>query len=92
MSDHLEKFTSAFLLKFFKKKNLPYEQWEINVDGETYIVDNSLVIELILKANPSEQEMIAETLIELESQGHDLNVFLKYLAFESNIVTLDILQ
>ena len=27
--DHLSKFTSAYLQKFFQKKNLPVEEWEI---------------------------------------------------------------
>ena len=85
MSEHLTKFTSAYLHKFFKDKNLPYEQWEINIDGVKHIVDNRLVIELILKAKPAEQKMIAETLLELESNDCDVNVFLKHLAFESSI-------
>jgi len=78
----LRKLTSAYLIKFFKSKNLPREEWEVITDGVSRKVDNYTVINSILLAKPEEQRMLADTLYELESSNHDINVFLKHLAFE----------
>ncbi len=78
-----KKLTSKYLFKFFEKKNLPYEQWEIRINGSTHFIDNKQVIEMILAARPEQQELIVESLNELDAKGKDINLFLKNLAMES---------
>ncbi|MCW8935359.1 MAG: hypothetical protein OQK98_11600 [Gammaproteobacteria bacterium] len=80
----LSKLTTAYLSKFFRTKNLPLEEWEIITDGVSHKIDNHSVIKLILSADPKEQRMLADTLYELDSSNHDINGFLKHLAFETN--------
>ena len=88
MSDsYLHKFTSAYIDKFFKDRELPHESWEIRVDGKLHVVDNTFIIESILRAPAAEQKMIAEALHSLDADGHDINVFLKHLAFESSLLS-----
>ena len=82
----LSKLTKAYLSKFFKNKNLPHEEWNITIDGVTHVIDNNRVINLILNARPEEQRQLADTLQELDASNMDINIFLKHLAFESNII------
>ena len=82
--DHLSKFTSAYLQKFFKKKNLPVEEWEIYIDGQLHVIKNTQIIEQILSASPHEQSALAEALRELDSSNHNINLFLKHLALSSH--------
>ena len=82
-SGNFKKLTSKYLFKFFEKKNLPYEQWEINVNGYKHYIDNQQVINMILSARPEDQELIVESLRELDAKGKDINLFLKNLAVES---------
>lgn len=79
--------TSAYLTLFFKNKKIPYEKWDIIVDGVNHVIDNQYVIDSILQAEPDEQRLIAETLYELNSSDIEINVFLKHLAFESNCLS-----
>ena len=80
---NFKKLTSKYLFKFFEKKNLPYEQWEVKVNGSIRYIDNQQVIDMILSARPEEQELIVESLRELDSKGKDINLFLRNLAMES---------
>ena len=82
--EHLSKFTSAYLRKFFKQKNLPVEQWEIYVDGQLLTIENTQIIEQILSASPHEQIALAEALRELDDSNQDINIFLKHLALTSH--------
>jgi len=77
-----KKLTKAYLNKFFKDKNLPYETWDFVIDGVSYNVSNHYVIDSILKAPPEQQKMIAEALYELEEKNQDINSFLKNLAMQ----------
>jgi len=82
----MSKLTRAYLCKYFDRKNIPYDEWEIIVDGVTHVVDNGSVINLILDAQPEEQKVFADALQELELSNIEVNTFLKHLAFESNIL------
>ncbi|HEY9051113.1 MAG TPA: hypothetical protein VIQ03_06185 [Gammaproteobacteria bacterium] len=82
-SGNFKKLTSKYLFKFFEKKNLPYEQWEININGSKHYIDNQQVIDMILSAQPEDQELIVESLRELDAKGKDINLFLRNLAMES---------
>ena len=84
-SNHFQKLTLVYLEKFFKKKNLPHKEWKFINNGSIYTVDNQYVIHSILSASPAEQELIAESLRELDDHGGDVNTFLKQLAKQSNI-------
>lgn len=80
----LRKLTKAYLSKFFRNKNLPFQEWQITTDGVTCTVNNYAVIELIMNASHEEQRQLADALCELNSQNRDINLFLKHLAFESS--------
>ena len=80
----LVKLTTAYLSKFFQNKNLPYEEWNIIIDGTTHVLNNKIVIDSILKATPEHQRAIADALYELESSNQNINAFLKHLSFESH--------
>ncbi|RDH81416.1 MAG: hypothetical protein DIZ80_15120 [endosymbiont of Galathealinum brachiosum] len=79
--------SSSYISLFFKNKKIPYQKWDIIVDGVNHVIDNKFVIDSILQAEADEQRLIAETLYELDSSGIDINVFLKHLAFESNCLS-----
>lgn len=81
----LRKLTKAYLVKFFRKKNLAYQEWEIIIDGVSHVANNYSVIEMIFKANYAEQRELADALCELDSVNRDINMFLKHLAIECNI-------
>lgn len=83
----LSKLTNAYLAKFFKSKNLPFEEWVIINDGIVHTINNQSIIKLILNARSEEQRLLADTLYELESSKLDINVFLKHLAFEGNLLS-----
>ena len=80
----LARLTKAYLEKFFKNKDLPFQEWQITLDGVTRIVTNDSVIASILKASHEEQRELADALIELDEAGRDINMFLKHLAVECN--------
>lgn len=85
-SKHFTKLTTIFLTKFFQKKNLPHKEWKIIENGSVYIIDNQRVIRSILEAEPTEQELIADSLRELDDHGGDINVFLKQLSRQSHFM------
>jgi len=76
------KLTRAYLDRFFKDKNIPYEQWDFIIDGVSHSVNNYYVIDSILKAAPEQQRLIADALFELEDAEQNVNAFLKNLALQ----------
>jgi len=78
------KLTKAYLRKFFKDRDLPYEEWDFIIDGVSYRINNYYVIDSILKATPENQRMIADALCEYESSNKEVNKFLRNLALESH--------
>ena len=83
-SNNFKKLTSIYLRKFFQKKNLPNKEWKVINNGSIYSIDSDRVIRSILAASPSEQELIADSLRELDDQDGDINIFLKQLAKQSH--------
>ncbi|MCW9013939.1 MAG: hypothetical protein OQL06_09165 [Gammaproteobacteria bacterium] len=79
------KLTSAYLKKYFTKKNLPFQEWVIHKNGITHVIDNQHVIKSILTARPDEQLLIAECLEQLDANNSDINRFLKHLVIEGRI-------
>lgn len=82
----LRKLTKAYLVKFFRNKNLAYQEWTVTTDGISRVVNNYSVIEMIFKAKYEEQRELADTLYELDAANRDINMFLKHLAIECNIL------
>jgi len=82
----LRKLTKAYLVKFFRNKNLAYQEWSITIKGVNHVSNNYSVIEMIVKAKYEEQRELADALYELEAANRDINMFLKHLAIECNIV------
>lgn len=85
LPDKFTKLTTAYLKKYFQNKNLPYQEWVINKNGVTHIVDNQHVIKSILTAPPGEQKLIAECLEKLDAVDSDINSFLKQLVIQGTI-------
>jgi len=83
-SNHFQKLTLIYLRKFFQKKNLPHQEWKVINNGSVYSIDNQHVIRSILAASAPEQQLIADSLRELDDQNGDINVFLKQLAKQSH--------
>ena len=82
----LRKLTKAYLIKFFRNKNLSYQKWNITLNGANYVANNYSVIEMILNAKYEEQRELADALCELDAANRDINMFLKHLAIECNIL------
>ena len=83
----LSKLTKAYLSKYFENTHIPYDEWKITLDGTTHVISNKLVIDLILQSSPQEQKHLAKALQDVSSSNVDVNIFLKHLAFESNILS-----
>ena len=84
-SGKFNKLTSAYLKKYFEKKNLPFQEWVIHKNGVTHVIDNQQVIQSILSAQPNEQLLIVECLEQLDANNSDINNFLKHLVIEGHI-------
>lgn len=87
--EYLSKFTSAYLTNYFKNKNIPNERWEVVVNGVRHVFDSDYIIDMILKSDPKEQKLFAESLRELDEHGCDIKDFLKHLARMSIVNTTD---
>ena len=85
--EYLSKFTSAYLKNYFKNKDIPNERWEMVVNGVRHVLDSDYIIDLILKSNPEEQKVFAESLRELDEHDCDIRDFLKHLARMSIVNT-----
>ena len=83
----LSKLTSVYLSKCFQNEDILYDEWQIVIDGVTHVINNKLVIKLILQSSPQEQRLVVDALQELKSSNMDINIFLKHLAVESNILS-----
>jgi hypothetical protein len=82
----LRKLTKAYLVKFFRNKNLAFQEWNITINGVNHVANNYSIIEMITKARYEEQRELADALYELDAADRDINMFLKHLAIECNIV------
>jgi len=71
---------TEWLETFLEEKNLPYEMWEIEVDGCLHYIDSDVVIEAIKNAPKNEQEQIKKTIIQIDFNNGNVNHFFKYLA------------
>jgi hypothetical protein len=65
---------------FFEEKQLPYEMFEIEHQGQAHLIDTDFVIELIKGAPQAEQKQIRNTLVKIDFVNGNVNHFLKFLA------------
>lgn len=68
------------LEKFFQEKEIPYQQWEIEHEGQTHIIDSETVIEAILSSKGKERVQIGGTLFRLDFANAPIIDYLKFLA------------
>ena len=65
---------------FFEEKEINYEMFEIEHQGQAHLIDTDFVIELIKGAPAREQEQIRNTLVKIDFANGNVNHFLKFLA------------
>lgn len=66
--------------KFFEEKNLPFQQWEIEHNGQTHIIDSEYVINAIMATQGKERIEIATMLFKLDFHNAPIMDYLKHLA------------
>lgn len=72
--------TAKYLELFFEEKEIKFEAWEIEHNGNIHFIDNEYVIEAIKAAPAREQDQIANTLRKIDFANGNVNHFLKFLA------------
>ena len=72
--------TQKYFELFFEEKEINYEMYEIEHEGEMHLIDTDFVIECIKEAPAREQEQIANTLRKIDFANGNVNHFLKFLA------------
>lgn len=68
------------LKTYFKEKDLDYELFEIEVNGQRHIISNYDVIELIAISSIEEQEKIWSMIARIDFNNGNVNDYLKHLA------------
>jgi len=72
--------TAKYLELFFEEKEIKFEAWEIEHNGQTHFIDTDFVIEAIQGAPEREKEQISNTLRKIDFANGNVNHFLKFLA------------
>lgn len=80
---YFERFTTAYLKNYFKRKAISEEEWQLEINGIKHTLNHQIIIEQILNSAPGQQKLIVEALQELDSNGGDIGIFLQNLARES---------
>jgi len=65
------------LKTYFEEKDLPYELFEIEVNGETHLIDNETVISEIGKMPISFQKKVRDKITTIDFYNGNINHFLK---------------
>lgn len=69
------------LERFFEEKELNFEAWEIEHNGNTHFIDNDFIIDVILNSTgKKEQNQIMEKIVWIDFKNGNVNHFLKFLA------------
>jgi hypothetical protein len=69
-----------YLERFFEEKEVRYEMYEIEENGELNLIDTDYVVQAIKGAPKGEKEQIANTLRKIDFANGDVNHYLKFLA------------
>ena len=79
MANHTK--TERYLRTFFKEKELPSVNWEIEApDGMLHHISNDVVIEHIWTCNDQEMTEVANVIRKIDFANGNVNHFLKHLA------------
>lgn len=65
---------------FFKEKDIPFTQWEIEHDGQIHIIDSDFIIECILATEGKERHKIGSTIFSIDFTNASMIDYLKFLA------------
>ncbi len=65
---------------FLDEKDIPYQMFEIEHDGEMNLIDTDVVIEAIMNCNPTEQAQIKNIIVKLDFANAPIIPFFKHLA------------
>jgi hypothetical protein len=69
-----------YLKTFFKEKEIPFKQWELQDENNNFhIINNEVVIEFILK-DKGNHKIYADTLRKIDFRNGDVNHYLLYIA------------
>jgi penicillin-binding protein-related factor A (putative recombinase) len=71
---------AKYIEVFFEEKEISYEMYEIEVNGELHMIHTNAVINLIKQASKTEQETIANTLRKIDFVNGNVTHYLKFLA------------
>jgi hypothetical protein len=72
--------TIKYIEDFFEEKEIPFQEWQIEHNGNINFIDNEFIIETIKNALTKEQQSIANILRKIDFANGDINHFLKHLA------------
>ena len=65
---------------YFEEKDLPYELFEIDVDGENHFIDNETVIKEIGNMTIELQKKVRDKITTIDFCNGNINYFLKDIA------------
>ena len=68
------------LKTYFEEKQLPYELFEIPVNGEIHFIDNETVIESISNMSVDVQKKVRDKITTIDFYNGNINYFLKDIA------------
>jgi len=68
------------LKTYFEEKEIPYEVFEIENNGELHLIDNEMIIESIGNMPIAIQKKISNKITAIDFMNGDINDFLKYIA------------
>ncbi len=72
--------SNQYLDRFFEEKEIPFQLFNIDHNGQTHFVENSFIIEVIKNATITEKETISNTLRQIDFHNGDVNHYLQHLA------------
>ena len=72
--------TIKYIEDFFEEKEIPYQEWQIEHNGNINFIDNEFIIETIKNCPTTEQKSISNILRKIDFQNENVNHFLKHLA------------
>lgn len=68
------------LERFFEEKQIPYQLWEIEHNGQVHIIDSETVISSIRATQGAERYKICGTLFALDFKNQPIIDYLRFLA------------
>ena len=75
-----DKMLISNLKTYFEEKQLPYELFEIEANGDTHLIDNETIIEEIGNMPVELQKKIRDKITTIDFYNGNINYFLKDIA------------